>query len=147
MIIAQALPRIYDKEAMVAPKWKLLTTLSSHPAYSTTGANFGADADSTNTTTNHDPGDTSKTYKSGDIVKGADGNFFRAVKERLDISTVNWDNLSTDFSGANGIATTASNNAAQWTNNIPNKIRINGRMYQYSGTGYSAVPFVIGNTL
>ena len=49
---------------------KLLTTLSSHPAYSTTGANFGADADSTNTTTNHDPGDTSKTYKSGDIVKG-----------------------------------------------------------------------------
>ena len=100
------------KEA-TGPHWKLLSTLSSHSDYSTTGTNFGADADNTNTTINHDPGDTSKTYKTGDIVKGSDGNFFRAVKERLDTATVNWDDLSTDFAGANGIATTATSNGLE----------------------------------
>ena len=137
------------KEA-TGPHWKLLSTLSSHADYSTTGTNFGADADNTNTTINHDPGDTSKTYKTGDIVKGSDGNFFRAVKERLDTATVNWDDLSTDFAGANGLAATATANGSEWTNNIPNKIRINGRMYQHNGAGYSAVEHSgngVGNTL
>ena len=137
------------KEA-TGPHWKLLSTLSSHSDYSTTGTNFGADADNANTTINHDPGDTSKTYKTGDIVKGSDGNFFRAVKERLDTATVNWDDLSTDFAGANGIATTATANGSEWTNNIPKKIRINGRMYQHNGAGYSAVEHSgngVGNTL
>ena len=126
------------KEA-TGPHWKLLSTLSTHSNNETTGANFGADADNTNSATNHDPVASSTAYQTGDIVKGSDGNFFRAVKERKDTATVNWDNLSTDFAGVNGIATTATANGSEWTNNIPKKIRINGRMYQHNGAGYSAV--------
>ena len=43
------------------------------------------------------------------------------------------------MTSAAGIAATATANPGQWSNNIPDEIRINGRYYNFTGTGYTAV--------
>lgn len=129
--------------------FKLLTTISSHSDYK---GNF-SDAGFHNTaTTKFDPeGVAGAAIAAGDIVQGSAGNFFRAVVDRGVGTTVDWDELPTDFAGANGIAATATATPAQWSNNIPDKIRIKGRMYEFkSGSGYTAVAHLgkdIDNTL
>ena len=63
-------------------------------------------------------------YKAGDIVKAADGSFFRSIKDRTDPSAVNWGNYDSLTGFSNPIATQG------WTGNLPSTSYDSGRMYQ-----------------
>ena len=123
-------PSVAQHDALVESGafYKLLNNLSGLSAGNFDGTNFDPDSAQAN---------------AGDIVRGADEgggvyNYFRAIVNRGAGNTVNWDNLSGDY-GAAGIAATATANPGQWSNNIPDEIRINGRYYNFTGTGYTAV--------
>ena len=72
------------------------------------------------------PGGTVPTssYKAGDIVKAADGSFFRSIKDRYVSSSVDWSGYSpiTGFASAIG--------GQGWSNGIPEVSFIQGRAYQ-----------------
>ena len=129
---SDAAPSVTQNDALVEAGafYKLLNNLSGLSSGDFDGTNFDPDVSQAN---------------AGDIVRGADEgggvhNYFRAIVNRPVGNTVNWDNLATDFNGANGIAATATANPGQWSNNIPSEIRINGRYYKFkSGSGYTAV--------
>lgn len=71
------------------------------------------------------------SYKAGDITKGNDGTFFRAIKDRTEPSSVNWAN----YDSSNGSSSSIASNG--WANNIPSTVHNGGRMYQLSDA-YSA---------
>ena len=64
------------------------------------------------------------SYKAGDIVKAADGSFFRSIKDRYVSSSVDWSGYSpiTGFASAIG--------GQGWSNGIPEVSFIQGRAYQ-----------------
>ena len=64
--------------------------------------------------------------KAGDIVKAADGEYYRAIRDRTSSTAVAWNNYATDHSA--GLAAVAAGNS-DWNNNIPVSIYNNGRMF------------------
>lgn len=63
-------------------------------------------------------------YKAGDIVKAADGSFFRSIKDRTDSSAIDWSNYDALTGFNNPVATQG------WTGNLPATSYNSGRMYQ-----------------
>ena len=67
---------------------------------------------------------SSDAYKAGDIVKGSDGTFFRALQDRTDGSATNWASYSSSTGYPSPIASQG------WTNFIPSKSFEGGRYYE-----------------
>ena len=67
---------------------------------------------------------SSDAYKAGDIVKAADGSFFRSIKDRTDSSAIDWSNYDALTGFSNPVATQG------WTGNLPATSYNSGRMYE-----------------
>jgi flagellar capping protein FliD len=75
---------------------------------------------------NGGPTSSADAYKAGDITKGTDGTFFRAIKDRTDNGAVNWGN----YDSSSGY--TSSISSQGWTGNIPGETFEGGRYYELS---------------
>ena len=106
-----------------------LTTYKSGDCKGTGNADFTAAVDAghhgVNLTTNATTAN-GNAIKAGDIVKAADGEYYRAIRDRTSSTAVAWNNYATDHSA--GLAAVANGNA-DWNNNIPVSIYNNGRMF------------------
>ena len=107
--------------------YQLLVNLDAQKIDSFDSVDSGSHAvsQSTNsgTTTNLD------AYKAGDLVKAADGTFFRSIKDRTMASAVNWNT----YDAVNGFASPVASQG--WAGNIPAATYNSGRMYEpESGT-------------
>ena len=71
-------------------------------------------------------------YKAGDIVKAADGTFFRSIMNRTSATAVDWNSYD---AVTNGHSAAIENEG--WTNNVPDEIFISGRAYEMNN-GVSA---------
>jgi flagellar capping protein FliD len=63
-------------------------------------------------------------YKAGDLVKAADGTFFRSIKDRTMATAVNWNSYNSGTGFGSPIASQG------WTDNIPATIYNSGRMFE-----------------
>jgi len=64
------------------------------------------------------------SYKAGDIVKAADGSFFRSIKNRTDPVAIDWSNYDANTGFANPISSQG------WAGNVPGTSFDLGRMFQ-----------------
>ena len=104
--------------------YQLLVNLDAQKVDSFDSVDAGAHAVSQST----NPGATTSldAYKAGDLVKAADGTFFRSIKDRTMATAVNWNTYAAGTGFASAIASQG------WAGNIPAIVANSGRMYELS---------------
>ena len=105
-----------------AKSYELLVDLETYKIDSFSSVDSGSHL--VNQATNPSGTVPTSAYKAGDVVKAADGSFFRSIKDRFIAGSVDW----SGYSAVSGYSTAIG--AQGWTDGVPQTAYMQGRAYQ-----------------